>query len=46
MNDWTDNHLAGYSPRSVNGRGAAPTTPGLGVTVDTTVLGAPIATWS
>jgi cis-L-3-hydroxyproline dehydratase len=46
MNDWTDNHLAGYQPRSVDGRGAAPTTPGLGVTVDLNILGAPVATWS
>ena len=46
MNDWTDNHLAGYQPRSVEGRGSAPTTPGLGVTVDPSVLGPPVATWS
>ena len=45
MNDWTDNHLAGYQPRSVNGRGSAPTTPGLGVTVDIDRLGAPIGAW-
>ena len=25
MNDWTDNHLAGYQPRSIDGRGSAPT---------------------
>ncbi|MGN6754321.1 MAG: mandelate racemase/muconate lactonizing enzyme family protein [Intrasporangium sp.] len=35
MNDWTDGHVAGYQPRSVNGRGSAPTAPGLGITVDT-----------
>jgi len=46
MNDWTDNHLAGYQPRSVDGRGSAPAAPGLGVTVDTALLGAPVATWS
>lgn len=34
MNDWTLDHVAGYEPRSANGRGAAPTGPGLGVTVD------------
>ena len=45
MNDWTDNHLAGYEPRSVNGVGSAPTAPGLGITVDHGVLGAPIASW-
>ena len=33
MNDWTDGHVAGYAPRSVNGRGAAPSGPGLGIEV-------------
>lgn len=33
MNDWTDGHVAGYAPRSVNGRGSAPTAPGLGIEV-------------
>ena len=33
MNDWTDGHVAGYSPRSVGGRGSAPTGPGLGIDV-------------
>lgn len=33
MNDWTDGHVAGYAPRSVNGRGSAPTGPGLGIEV-------------
>jgi len=42
FNDWTDGHVAGYSPRSVNGRGSAPTGPGLGVTVDAKVLGEPL----
>jgi cis-L-3-hydroxyproline dehydratase len=45
MNDWTTNHLAGCQPRSANGLGSAPTTAGLGVTVDQTVLGQPIAQW-
>lgn len=45
MNDWTDNHVAGYSPRSAGGRGAAAVTPGLGVSVDRDVLGAPVASW-
>jgi L-alanine-DL-glutamate epimerase-like enolase superfamily enzyme len=45
MNDWTDNHVAGYQPRSMDGRGSAPTAAGLGVTVDAAVLGAPVATW-
>lgn len=34
MNDWTDGHVAGYSPRSVGGRGSAPTGPGLGIEVN------------
>lgn len=34
MNDWTDGHVAGWQPRSVDGRGSAPTGPGLGITVD------------
>ena len=29
FNDWTDGHVAGYLPRSVNGQGSAPTEPGL-----------------
>lgn len=33
FNDWTDGHLAGYQPRSTNGRGSAPTGAGLGVDV-------------
>ena len=34
MNDWTLDHIAGYEPRSRDGRGTAPTGPGLGVEVD------------
>ena len=34
MNDWTNEHVAGYQPRSVNGFGSAPTGPGLGTEVD------------
>ena len=45
MNDWTDNHLAGYNPRSVNGRGSAPTAPGLGVAPDLSLLGTPLGVW-
>jgi L-alanine-DL-glutamate epimerase-like enolase superfamily enzyme len=33
MNDWTDGHVAGHRPRSTNGRGSAPTEPGLGISV-------------
>lgn len=42
MNDWVNEHLCGYQPRSVNGVGAAPTAPGLGVTVDRSLLGEPL----
>jgi cis-L-3-hydroxyproline dehydratase len=42
MNDWTDGHVAGYQPRSVNGRGSAPTGPGLGIEVDVSFLGEPL----
>jgi L-alanine-DL-glutamate epimerase-like enolase superfamily enzyme len=44
MNDWTNEHVAGYEPRSVRGRGSAPTGPGLGITVDESTLGAPLLT--
>jgi L-alanine-DL-glutamate epimerase-like enolase superfamily enzyme len=44
MNDWTNEHVAGYEPRSVNGVGSAPTGPGLGITVDESTLGAPLLT--
>jgi len=42
MNDWTDGHIAGYRPRSVSGRGSAPTGPGLGIEIDTSLLGEPV----
>lgn len=42
MNDWTNEHVAGYQPRSSNGFGQAPSGPGLGVEVDTSVLGRPM----
>ncbi|MFE7422179.1 mandelate racemase/muconate lactonizing enzyme family protein [Rhodococcus sp. NPDC057529] len=42
FNDWTDGHVAGHQPRSVKGRGSAPTGPGLGITVDVEALGAPL----
>jgi len=42
MNDWTNEHIAGYQPRSVNGLGAAPRGPGLGVEVNIDMLGAPL----
>lgn len=34
FNDWTNEHVAGYQPRSVDGRGKAITAPGLGIEVD------------
>lgn len=48
MNDWTLDHVAGYEPRSLRGRGAAPDGPGLGIDVDDERLGEPIesAVWS
>ena len=42
FNDWTDGHLANYSPRSSGGYGSAPTAPGLGIEVDTARLGRPV----
>lgn len=42
MNDWTNEHVAGYEPRSANGYGSAPTGPGLGIEVDTSMLGKPL----
>jgi cis-L-3-hydroxyproline dehydratase len=42
MNDWTNEHIAGYQPRSENGFGSAPTGPGLGIDVDLSKLGKPV----
>ncbi|MET9831213.1 mandelate racemase/muconate lactonizing enzyme family protein [Streptomyces sp. NPDC006385] len=42
FNDWTNEHIADYEPRSRNGRGSAPTAPGLGIQVDPGTLGAPL----
>ena len=42
MNDWTLDHVAGYEPRSHDGRGSAPAGPGLGVDVDVAALGPPL----
>ena len=44
MNDWTNEHIAYYQPRSAAGTGSAPTAPGLGVEVDLKVLGKPLFT--
>jgi len=42
MNDWTNEHVADYQPRSVAGFGSAPTGPGLGIEVDAPKLGRPL----
>jgi L-alanine-DL-glutamate epimerase-like enolase superfamily enzyme len=39
---WTDGHVAGYRPRSVDGHGSLPDGPGLGITVDVDRLGEPL----
>ena len=44
MNDWTNEHVAGHQPRSVQGVGAAPDGPGLGIEVDESTLGPPVFT--
>lgn len=38
FNDWTNEHIADYQPRSENGRGTAIMAPGLGVNVDESQL--------
>ena len=44
MNDWVLEHVAGYSPRSRDGRGTVSNAdlPGLGIDVDVASLGAPL----
>lgn len=39
FNDWTEEHVAGYLPRSERGRGRAPDGPGLGISVDVKAIG-------
>jgi L-alanine-DL-glutamate epimerase-like enolase superfamily enzyme len=46
FNDWTEEHVAGYQPRVRNGRGKAPEGPGLGITVDRSLIGDPVAVFS
>lgn len=46
FNDWTKEHIAGHQPRSVNGRGSAPTSPGLGIQIKVDSLQSPLATFS
>jgi cis-L-3-hydroxyproline dehydratase len=45
MNDWTNEHVAGYRPRSIGETGPVPDGPGLGIEVDVAELGPPIATF-
>ena len=46
MNDWCNEHVAGYQPRSARGFGSAPTAPGRGIDVAESQLGAPIVSAS
>lgn len=46
FNDWTEEHVAGYQPRVRNGRGAAPTGPGLGIEIDRSLIGDPVVSFS
>ncbi|MBP7002674.1 mandelate racemase/muconate lactonizing enzyme family protein [Amaricoccus sp.] len=46
FNDWTNEHVAGYQPRSSRGMGSAPTGAGLGIEVDRSMLGEPLAAFS
>jgi len=42
MNDWTNEPVAGYQPRSREGRGPVPDGLGLGIDVAATELGEPL----
>jgi len=42
MNDWTNEHVAGYQPRSQAGLGQIPSGPGLGIEIDMSQLGEPM----
>lgn len=42
MNDWTNEHVAGYHPRSHGGFGEVPNSPGLGIKIDRQKLGRPL----
>jgi L-alanine-DL-glutamate epimerase-like enolase superfamily enzyme len=44
-NDWVNEHIAGHEPRSSAGRGAAPLRPGIGVSVDESLLGTAFASF-
>jgi L-alanine-DL-glutamate epimerase-like enolase superfamily enzyme len=45
MNDWTNEHIADYKPRSIHGWGEAPRGAGLGIEVDDALIGAPFASF-
>jgi cis-L-3-hydroxyproline dehydratase len=45
MNDWTNEHVAGYQPRSDHGWGSAPSGPGLGISVNPEALGTAFASF-
>ncbi len=42
MNSWVNEHIAGFEPRSHDGIGETPDGPGLGIEVDTSLLGEPL----
>jgi L-alanine-DL-glutamate epimerase-like enolase superfamily enzyme len=42
INDFVNEHVAGYQPRSDGATGAAPAGPGLGIDIDLDQLGAPL----
>jgi cis-L-3-hydroxyproline dehydratase len=46
MNDWTNEHVAGYQPRSAGETGQVPDGPGLGIDVEVAALGEPLATFT
>lgn len=46
MNDWVIERVAGHVPRSAGGHGSVPDGPGLGVKVDASALGLPIASFA
>jgi len=46
MNDWTNEHVAGYQPHSAGETGPVPDGPGLGIEVDVDDLGEPLASFT
>ncbi len=42
MNDWNNEHVAGYTPKSEDGMGRVPAGAGLGIDVDAGLLGKPL----